>query len=521
MKLNYIWLFGENSAGTAENNSFVLWKDTVLRDAGIEKYFILKKTAHTKRIVRGLGKARRFVVWKDSLWHLRLFLKSDLFFVTLGCKDVLPERLFFKPLRLAVSRPLIYLQHGTLGMKRISINGRSYDNHLCRFFCYNPHIAADLIRCNDYQPYQLYFAGFHPRYQKTVSLYFNWLDRNGLTNRAAAPVSPAEIKTDRTVFWFLTWRDYLENGASATTLADAIQTVCSDERLARWAAENRVTITLCLHRNFRNTSLKLPKLPHIGTVWASDTDIAGNIAESFLLITDYSSLGFDFTLLGKPVLLFQPDFAEYTAERAFYCTEEALRPHRAESPAALIAQLIGGQYAINRFFADRLASPVDYAALMRGDQNQSINRDMVALQQSRVTFLAARWHEDDASSAALCEKARAMMRSFLEAGCLVRCVLLYAESREPDFPNGVSVEPVVRAFYQSRAQRLKLRLFCRRSYLRGFDARTRAVLPAYCGYALKKIARALGNERVVCIGTDIRQAFVQYNPHNQLLTTIE
>ena len=47
-----------------------------------------------------------------------------------------------------------------------------------------------------------------------------------------------------------------------------------------------------------------------------------NINELFyitdLLITDYSSIGGDFMLLGRPVVYYQPDTGDYNAERGMY-----------------------------------------------------------------------------------------------------------------------------------------------------------------------------------------------------------
>ena len=52
MDKKYIWLFGENSGNTANNNSFYFWKEAVKESDEILKYFVLKKT-------KGAGKAGR------------------------------------------------------------------------------------------------------------------------------------------------------------------------------------------------------------------------------------------------------------------------------------------------------------------------------------------------------------------------------------------------------------------------------------------------------------------------------
>ena len=55
-----------------------------------------------------------------------------------------------------------------------------------------------------------------------------------------------------------------------------------------------------------------------GRKTAADFDIYTLIAVSDLLITDYSSVCYDFVLAGKPVIFFMPDHEEYMERRGFY-----------------------------------------------------------------------------------------------------------------------------------------------------------------------------------------------------------
>ena len=51
------------------------------------------------------------------------------------------------------------------------------------------------------------------------------------------------------------------------------------------------------------------------SVWPEPTEL---LLITDLLITDYSSIGGDFMLLNRPVVFFQPDRADYDAERGLY-----------------------------------------------------------------------------------------------------------------------------------------------------------------------------------------------------------
>lgn len=70
---------------------------------------------------------------------------------------------------------------------------------------------------------------------------------------------------------------------------------------------------------------------------------------SDVLITDYSSVIFDFALLGRPILLFAPDHAAYEKERGFYFDYRADGPGPVfESTAPLAQYLRAGQFDLAR-----------------------------------------------------------------------------------------------------------------------------------------------------------------------------
>ena len=60
-----------------------------------------------------------------------------------------------------------------------------------------------------------------------------------------------------------------------------------------------------------------------------------------LLITDYSSVMFDFALTGRPVVRYAPDLAAYAADRSFYFAPDALPFPAAEDSAGLCGRISG------------------------------------------------------------------------------------------------------------------------------------------------------------------------------------
>ena len=81
-KDKFVWLFGENLGKTANNNSFYLWKQIVEKDDEIEKYFVLIKNKKNLQLYKKLSsKAKKYIVWKDTIKHHILLPPKQFFFL--------------------------------------------------------------------------------------------------------------------------------------------------------------------------------------------------------------------------------------------------------------------------------------------------------------------------------------------------------------------------------------------------------------------------------------------------------
>ena len=162
---NYIWLIGENNSLTANNNSYYFWKESVKKEDGIEKYLVLKKNKDNKELYNKLSKEeKKYVLWKNSIEHFKKYFDADMFFVTLSYKDVIPDAIWGYNIKLKIKKPVVYLQHGTLGIKKVGYNGKSYNNNMFRFCIYNKQIKEIFKKENDFKDYQIFYAEYHPRY---------------------------------------------------------------------------------------------------------------------------------------------------------------------------------------------------------------------------------------------------------------------------------------------------------------------------------------------------------------------
>jgi CDP-glycerol glycerophosphotransferase (TagB/SpsB family) len=110
---------------------------------------------------------------------------------------------------------------------------------------------------------------------------------------------------DRVVGYFPTWRDGQIDVAAPGGLD-----------LARFAAElDEVGAHLVFKPHF--VAIAPPPVPGATTLGNLD-DAHAYLPLCDVLVTDYSSLAFDFMLLDRPIVYFVPDLEEYTRYRGFY-----------------------------------------------------------------------------------------------------------------------------------------------------------------------------------------------------------
>lgn len=106
---------------------------------------------------------------------------------------------------------------------------------------------------------------------------------------------------------------------------------------------------------------------NIELVKPNEMNLMKELATCDLLITDYSSVGFDCTLLNIPVILFQPDAEEYFKHRDTYYPLEEIEKYSIRYVDELIETIISEKYNINLFFRDRLPKHIDYDYILKGE----------------------------------------------------------------------------------------------------------------------------------------------------------
>ena len=126
----------------------------------------------------------------------------------------------------------------------------------------------------------------------------------------------ATERPERSVLVMPTWREVMrtENFLSSDYYANW-HGFLTDPRLQQLLNAHQLEITFLLHPNMRMFA-DFFQVPNVRLVRQGEVDAQKLLTSSAVLITDYSSVAWDFSFLNRPVLFFQFDAGQLVGERA-------------------------------------------------------------------------------------------------------------------------------------------------------------------------------------------------------------
>ncbi|ENT8679845.1 CDP-glycerol glycerophosphotransferase family protein [Escherichia albertii] len=123
------------------------------------------------------------------------------------------------------------------------------------------------------------------------------------------------------ILFFPTWRSWLENLSneelSNSTYVKSICNFLCNERLKKYLSENNIFMYYKLHHKICHLNLNLSLCDNIILLKNND-DLTQYIRESDLLITDYSSVVWDFLYNNRKVIFYIFDIEEYILKQGLY-----------------------------------------------------------------------------------------------------------------------------------------------------------------------------------------------------------
>ncbi|HJQ43317.1 MAG TPA: CDP-glycerol glycerophosphotransferase family protein, partial [Jatrophihabitantaceae bacterium] len=128
-----------------------------------------------------------------------------------------------------------------------------------------------------------------------------------------------------------------------------------DARLGQLVQEHGLEILLCLHPNMQHYRELFADAP-VRLIAPGDVQVQALLKQSAMLVTDYSSVGFDFAFLGKPVVYFQFDRQRFLGKQGSHLELDE------EIPGPMIRSLDGVIAEITRRVAAGFTMEEKYRA---------------------------------------------------------------------------------------------------------------------------------------------------------------
>lgn len=287
-KKNSIWIIAERS-DQARDNGFVFFE--YMRKQHPDKpvfYLIDKKAKDYKKIV-SYGNVIQFNSWKHYLYYC--LSKVHISAHVNGC---CPDN------AIGISRRTKHIS----GFKDVFLpHGVSYG---ISEFCLKKYAKIDLFICSGEPEYRNVLENYGYNEGEVVYTGFPRLDM-----WHDIEVNPKQIVL------MPTWRLYLAQDKNTvfqnTAYFKAYQSLIQNEELAMFLQKNDLKLIFYLHNEMRNyTNFFQTECASIEVVYKDNLyDIQELLKTSALLITDYSSVHFDFAYMNKPVIYFQFDKKEF------------------------------------------------------------------------------------------------------------------------------------------------------------------------------------------------------------------
>ncbi|MCG1028150.1 CDP-glycerol glycerophosphotransferase family protein [Virgibacillus halodenitrificans] len=283
------WIVGERTY-KAQDTGLAFFKYMREKHPDKKVYYIIDKNSPEKRNVEGYGNVIDF---KSKEHILRTILAKKVI------SSHHPDYLY--PLRTQkfknkVKADKVFLQHGVMGTKNMVANygkkAPAFDTDL--FMVSSDFEKSMIVNDFGYQPEEVFVTGlsrFDTLFKKDVPL-------------------------KRQVLIIPTWRDWIgnEDVFFESEYYARYQSLVNNVKLRKQAEEQNFTILFCLHPNMQRFS-KHFDVPGIRVINQGEVDVQQLIKESMLMITDYSSVGFDFSFLHKPIIYYQFDRRRFIGKR--------------------------------------------------------------------------------------------------------------------------------------------------------------------------------------------------------------
>lgn len=313
------WLLYEFESSAAQDNALALFENLRRHRRDLNVKFIIDR--HSPDAIK-LKKHGRSIIEKYSFRHYWSLLTARILISSQsryhGYRLAPPKN---DPIgREMAKKPFVFLQHGVIALKKISFH-RSNPRVSCDLFFSSTKLEQEII-CREYgyEPHEVPVVGL-PRFDRLID----------------------KSDTTKEILIMPTWRKWLQRANSHSfNSSDFFRNYISflkNKELSGICEDHGIKLKFYLHPMISKHIDCFKDLPdHIEIVSNGQEPINELMMKASMLVTDYSSVAWDFMYMKKPVAFFHFDLPVYEqVHGAYFDLKKDLGRASAKNPNELIA----------------------------------------------------------------------------------------------------------------------------------------------------------------------------------------
>ena len=379
--------------------------------------------------------------------HTQIYNKTDLVFISSDYEDIVPENIVSKKIERNLKKPIIQLQNNFYDIRTCRENGNSYDNNILRYLVYNKELKNNILENNKFNDYQLYYTVYPPKYGE-------------LLRKIKENPQPSQI------LWHF----------SSDNVNTSIEEVIEDKSLINYLKENNLKLKILTDSIENNPNNQLIEFIN------ADCNIIDEIANSKLLISDYSSLIYDFSFFNKPYIIFQS-------------ANNNDKLNIVSSASDLISKVINEDYEKCDYIEKTLPKNKNFTHINTNSHIFDLYSYFKKLQENKITFIGYNFYGIGGTVNATMALAESLMQNdyFVELISLKKTKIV-----KNDPPNGLNIQYLTWDDTSSLKEKFKRRTHRSVKYYHylQYDNGKKYVHP-YAGYALDNLMKQIKSKTVV------------------------
>lgn len=289
-KSDDIWIIGENGGECLKDNSYCFYKYCRKNHPQLKIFFIIDKQSIN---YNSFLQKDANVIHYGTLRHIIFFLKSNTCIFSTAHRDI-AYKLIFRLYKKKCKK--IFLDHGIMGFKKMNVLYSSKNNAM-DLFCVSSNIEKEIVD-NNFD------------FNNNISQITGLARYDRLTN--------TKVPSKRSILYIPTWREWALTNIDETIFFDKISSLLNNNNLLKLLSINDIKFIFYPHKNMRKYLDHIKVNNIITIVRPGEETVQKLIIDNALMITDYSSVSWDFYYLKKPVLFYQFDQEEYLNKRGSY-----------------------------------------------------------------------------------------------------------------------------------------------------------------------------------------------------------